>query len=100
MITAGLPVARLQDERRIRGRRIVTDFDWDRGLVGEFDGHVKYGRLLKPGQTIVDVIEDEKAREDLLRWDGSMVVRWIWRDLERRQVAGIVEPWLGRLGLL
>lgn len=100
MITARLPVARLQDERRVRGRRIVTDFDWDRRLVGEFDGHVKYGRLLKPGQTIADVIEDEKAREDLLRWDGSMVVRWIWADLERRRVAGILRPWLVRLGLI
>ncbi|WP_299575868.1 hypothetical protein [uncultured Williamsia sp.] len=100
MITARLPTARLQHERRVRGRRIVTDFDWDRQLVGEFDGHVKYGRLLKPGQTVADVVEDEKAREDLLRWDGSMVVRWIWADLERRRVASIVQPWLGRLGLI
>lgn len=100
MHTAKLPVARLQDERRVRGRRIVTDFDWGRTLVGEFDGHVKYGRLLKPGQTIADVIEDEKAREDLLRWDGSMVVRWIWADLERRRVAAIVRPWLARLGVI
>jgi hypothetical protein len=100
MITAKLPVARLQDERRIRGRRIVTDFDWDRRLVGEFDGHVKYGRLLKPGQSVADVVADEKAREDLLRWDGSMVVRWMWADLERRRVEAIVRPWLARLGVI
>jgi hypothetical protein len=29
-----------------------------------------------------------------------MVVRWIWADLERRRVAGILRPWLVRLGLI
>ncbi|GGF34355.1 type IV toxin-antitoxin system AbiEi family antitoxin domain-containing protein [Williamsia phyllosphaerae] len=100
MITARLPLPRLQDARVIRGRRVIPDFDWDRQLVGEFDGHIKYGRLLRPGQTVVDVVADEKAREDLLRWDGSMVLRWVWSDLERRRVVGIVAPWLHRLGLM
>ncbi len=99
MIAAGIMLPRLQDDRVIRGRRIITDFDWDRKLVGEFDGRVKYGRLVPDGQTTADVVLDEKDREDILRWSGSMVVRWIWGNLERREVVGLVTPWLYRLGL-
>ena len=52
--------------------------------IGEFDGKIKYGRLLKPGQRPEDVIFEEKLREDALRDVGSQVVRWQWRDLYRR----------------
>lgn len=97
MITAGLPVPILQSEHRLSGRRIITDFEWADRLVGEFDGEVKYGRLLAPGQRVEDVIADEKAREDLLRWSGRMVIRWVWAQLVRREVAGLVRPWLQRL---
>ncbi|MGJ0117979.1 hypothetical protein ACQ7HM_02130 [Williamsia sp. MIQD14] len=97
MITAGLPIPALQREHTLQGRRVVTDFDWDDRLVGEFDGQIKYGRLLKPGQRVEDVIADEKAREDLLRWSDRMVVRWIWPQLVRREVVGIIRPWLDRL---
>ena len=47
----------------------------------EFDGKVKYGRLLKPGQTASDVAWDEKLREDALARLGWEVVRWTWADL-------------------
>lgn len=97
MITAGLPIPVLQRERRLSGRRIITDFDWDDRLVGEFDGQIKYGRLLTPGQKIEDVIADERAREDLLRWSDRMVVRWVWAQLVRREVVGLIRPWLDRL---
>lgn len=93
----GLPVPILQSEHRLSGRRIITDFEWADRLVGEFDGEVKYGRLLAPGQRVEDVIADEKAREDLLRWSGRMVIRWVWAQLVRREVAGLVRPWLQRL---
>jgi hypothetical protein len=61
----------------------VTDFAWpDYGLLGEFDGKIKYGRLLKPGETASDVIVREKEREDKLReitrW---LMIRYIWQDL-------------------
>jgi hypothetical protein len=70
------------------GRLIArVDFYWEeRKTVGEFDGMIKYGRLLKPGQRIEDVIFDEKVREDELRDFGLQVVRWIWRDLHRSGV--------------
>jgi len=43
--------------------------------VGEFDGKIKYGRLLKPGQRIEDEIFEEKLREDAVRDLGLQVVR-------------------------
>jgi len=59
-----------------------SDFGWHRGqLLGEFDGRVKYGRLLKPGETPGDAVFDEKVREDALRDSGSRVVRWTWVEL-------------------
>jgi hypothetical protein len=61
-----------------------TDFAWEQhGLVGEFDGRVKYGRLLRPGQDPGDAVFAEKQREDAIRDEGWGVVRWIWGDLER-----------------
>lgn len=64
-----------------------TDFCWEeQRTVAEFDGMVKYGRLLKPGQSIADVIFAEKQREDALRDLGWQVVRWLWADLYRRGV--------------
>ena len=61
----------------------VTDFAWpDYGLLGEFDGKIKYGRLLKDGETTSDVVVREKEREDrireITRW---MMIRYVWRDL-------------------
>jgi hypothetical protein len=45
------------------GRLIArVDFHWkEHQTVGEFDGKTKYGRLLKPGQRIEDVIFKETA---------------------------------------
>ena len=51
--------------------------------IGEFDGRVKYGRLLKPGQSVEQIVDEEKLREDALRDLGWQVVRWVWRDLHR-----------------
>jgi hypothetical protein len=50
--------------------------------VGEFDGLVKYGRLLRPGQTPGDAVVAEKRREDRVRDEGLRVVRWTWDELE------------------
>jgi hypothetical protein len=49
--------------------------------VGEFDGRVKYGMLLRPGQDPADVLYQEKLREDALRGEDLGVVRWGWSDL-------------------
>jgi hypothetical protein len=63
----------------------ITDFAWpEYRLLGEFDGKVKYGRLLKPGQEPGDVVFGEKQREDELREvTGFAMIRPIWADLYR-----------------
>jgi very-short-patch-repair endonuclease len=61
-----------------------VDFLWPaHRTIGEFDGRVKYGRLLKPGQSVEQIVYEEKLREDALRDLGWQVVRWVWRDLHR-----------------
>ncbi|WP_152361545.1 type IV toxin-antitoxin system AbiEi family antitoxin domain-containing protein [Microlunatus speluncae] len=61
-----------------------VDFCWPaQRTVGEFDGKIKYGRLLKPGQSVSDVLFAEKQREDAIRDLGWQVVRWVWDDLRR-----------------
>lgn len=61
----------------------TTDFDWKAyGLLGEFDGKVKYGRLLREGETPEDAVFREKVREDAVREaSGCAMIRFIWRDL-------------------
>lgn len=61
------------------------DFGWpEEGVIGEFDGKIKYGRaMLKKGQTSGDAVFAEKRREDRLRDLGWEVVRWTWADLSR-----------------
>ncbi len=74
----GLPAPVLQ--YAIAGSYV--DFAWpERGVVGEFDGRVKYGRLLRPGEEPGDAVFAEKIREDRLRDEGWRVVRWVWADL-------------------
>jgi hypothetical protein len=78
---AGLPDPVLQ--WTVPGTRHRVDFAWpEHHLVGEFDGRVKYGRLLKPGQDPGDVVFAEKRREDEIRGLGNGVVRWTWADLD------------------
>lgn len=67
---AGLPRPRLQVEFHDHLGLLVArvDFDWaDFGLAAEFDGEIKYGRLLRTGQDLAEVIRQEKAREERLR---------------------------------
>lgn len=53
-------------------------------VLGEFDGRVKYGRLLRPGTSAGDAVFEEKRREDAIRDAGWQVTRWTWSDLEVR----------------
>ena len=80
---AGLPAPDLQVEVRTADGRVLgrADFGWD-GVIGEFDGRVKYGRLLRPGQHPGDVVYAEKRREESFRAVGKHVVRWGWTDLD------------------
>ncbi|MCW2794884.1 type IV toxin-antitoxin system AbiEi family antitoxin domain-containing protein [Nocardioides sp.] len=81
----GLPTPELAYEIYDECGRLVAicDFAWpEHGVYGEFDGKVKYGRLLKEGQTAGDVVFEEKRREDLIRrLTGGTVVRWTWSEL-------------------
>lgn len=59
-----------------------ADFGWEEArVVGEFDGRVEYGRMLRPGQEPGDVVFEEKRREDAFRDEDWGVVRWTWADL-------------------
>jgi hypothetical protein len=71
------------DVRSATGALVArTDFAWeDARLVGEFDGRVKYGRLLRPGQEPGDAVFAEKRREDAVRDEEWHVVRWVWAEL-------------------
>jgi hypothetical protein len=68
--------------------RATCDWGWrERGLFGEFDGRVKYGRLLRPGQDPGDVVFAEKQREDEIREiTGCTMIRLIWTDYDRPRV--------------
>lgn len=84
MHRAGIPAPTPQVELFDDFGHLVArvDFWWEaEGVVGEFDGLVKYGELLRPGQTAEDVVEAEKAREQTLVAAGCTVIRWGWRDL-------------------
>ena len=86
LMEEGLPTPELQRQVLGPAGQLVArvDFLWgEHQTIGEFDGKIKYGRLLKPGRRIEDVIFDEKLREDAVRDLGLQVVRWIWQDLYR-----------------
>lgn len=79
-----LQVRVLRPNRSFIGR---CDFGWEEfRTLGEFDGRIKYGRLLKPGQTAGDVVFEEKRREDELRDHRWELARWTWDDLDHPQL--------------
>lgn len=65
--------------------RYICDWGWgQRNVYGEFDGKVKYGRLLRPGQQAGDVVFAEKQREDDIRdLTGGKMFRLTWVDYDR-----------------
>lgn len=68
--------------------RATCDWGWpELEVFGEFDGELKYGRLLRPGQDPGDVVFAEKRREDDIRdITGGRMFRLVWADLERPRV--------------
>jgi hypothetical protein len=80
----GLAPSGLQFEIRTPSGLFVgrTDFVWEEeGVVGEFDGRIKYGRLLRPGQDAGEAVFEEKLREDAIRSEGWDFARWTWGEL-------------------
>lgn len=53
----------------------------DGAVVGEFDGPMRYGRLLRAGTHTAAAVAAERRREQLLRDCGLQVVRWTWDEL-------------------
>jgi hypothetical protein len=82
----GLPAPELQFEVYDEDGHLVgiSDFAWpEHRLLGEFDGRMKYGRGLAPGQDPSDAVFSEKRREDRLREITQWaMVRLVWGDLE------------------
>lgn len=77
-----------------------VDFYWpDFGLIGEFDGLVKFEKpeFLR-GRTASEVLFDEKQREDRLRATSEHpgVTRWVWATLSP---VGQLEAQLRRAGV-
>lgn len=86
----GLPRPELQHVIRDRTGRVLArvDFWWEEfGLVGEFDGAVKYEALVGPDERVADVVLAEKRREQQLRDLGFDVVRWTWPELWTPELA-------------
>ncbi|HYF72322.1 MAG TPA: hypothetical protein VD864_05850 [Nocardioides sp.] len=82
----GLPMPEPQHEIRDATGRVVArvDFAWpDLGVFLEFDGKVKYEKLLKEGQRASDAVWAEKRREEMIcRLTGWRCIRISWADLE------------------
>lgn len=102
MLTEGLPVPDLQHEYRLTisgvPSKAYSDFDWDEKLVGELDGKVKYLKHRRPGESELDAILREKAREEAFRDRGTDVIRWVIADLWNQQMVPRVAERLRRHG--
>jgi hypothetical protein len=88
----GLPAPVLQQWFDTDCGAFRVDFWWPRfGIVGEFDGRIKYG-------TDERVVVDEKRREDALRRLHGIrtVARWTWQDVRS---AGRLQQILRAAGL-
>ncbi len=78
---AGLPAPELQVWLPCWDSEARVDFFWEEyGVVGEFDGAVKYGVDLA-GPDPTKALSAEKRRDDGLRAHGYTVIHWTWDDL-------------------
>lgn len=81
-----LPMPTPQYVIRDRSGNIVArvDFAWpEYGVFLEFDGRIKYTRLLKAGESVTDVVLREKHREQLIcELTGWRCIRVVWGDLD------------------
>ncbi|WP_433664943.1 hypothetical protein ACQPW1_23960 [Nocardia sp. CA-128927] len=85
MHLAGLPKPELQHVVTDVQANFLARVDFalpEFGIVGEFDGRAKYGRLLRPDTTPAQAVYEEKLREDALRAQDLQVLRWTLPDLD------------------
>ncbi|WP_148613232.1 type IV toxin-antitoxin system AbiEi family antitoxin domain-containing protein [Nocardioides rubriscoriae] len=82
-----LPAPQVNYEIRDASGRVVArvDLAWpELGVFVEFDGMMKYGRLLKDGESVKDAVVREQRREEMIcGLTGWVCVRVVWADLER-----------------
>jgi hypothetical protein len=80
----GLPTPQLQIRIYAPDGRLIGRSDLgypECAVLIEFDGAIKYSKLLQPGQAPHQVVIAEKQREDRMRELGFIVVRFVWSDL-------------------
>ena len=86
-----IPLPILQYEvRDARGNLLgIVDFYWpEYGVIGEFDGRIKYDKLLRPGESPADAVVREKWREDRIRAEtGCLFFRFGHNDLREGTTA-------------
>lgn len=85
MIGAQLPIPEEQPDVFDANGRWLARVDFllpEHGVIGEFDGRIKYRRDGVATRDAEDVVFQEKLREDRLRHSGWVVVRWTWADLQ------------------
>jgi hypothetical protein len=94
----GIPMPELQYHVIDRHGLLVgiSDFYWEEYRhLGEFDGMIKYQRLLRPGETASECVIREKKREDAMRADLHGMSRFIWPDVmpqrARRTMADLAQ---------
>lgn len=103
----GFEIPMLQSRIVVGGAEYRVDAEWrDVGVVGEFDGKVKYTRAAElGGGDPVRTVYREKVREDDIRSTGRAMVRWGWTELRRPELlarrldaAGVPRRRTGRRG--
>lgn len=83
----GIPAPTLQYEVLDESGRVLgrSDFYWEQYRhLAEFDGKVKYERLLRPGQSASDCVVEEKRREDAMRATLRGMTRLVWVEIMPR----------------
>lgn len=71
-----------------------SDFYWEKFRhLAEFDGRIKYERLLRPGQSASDCVVSEKQREDAMRGTLRGMTRLVWSEV----LPGAAAPTMQRL---
>lgn len=90
----GLPPPELQYEVCVDGITYRADFAWPEfDVLGEFDGKVKHGELLKSGMTAADAVMRENQRDAALGSLGWKVVHWVYADVSHpERLARLLRP--------
>lgn len=97
MLSARLPMPRLQVPRILGDELFYADFDWG-AMTGEFDGRGKYGD--EPADVDAAMAE-EKRRHELFADAGIEVVRWRWRVLNANDgLRRLLLPAMARNGII